>query len=164
MEDGPPKWLPNGWTLFRGFGGLSLANWGEIGQKLKRPISLFDQMRRKRVLTNWCWYAWRANQWPPPFAAPCIIFVCVHLVLLEWKWFTYLDSDHHIQVALRVLFNNVPNIVGLPGLLELSSGNEVLDLTDCPDGIFVSLGQTESLKSFQKLMGLINLINLDRSV
>ena len=55
MENGPPKWLPNGWTLFRGFGGLSLANWGELGQKLKRPISLFDQTRRKRVLTNWCW-------------------------------------------------------------------------------------------------------------
>ena len=44
-------------TLFRGFGGLSFANWGEIGQKLKRPISLFDQTRRRRVLTNWCWYA-----------------------------------------------------------------------------------------------------------
>ena len=55
MENGPPKWLPDGWTLFRGFGGLSLANWGEIGQKLKRPISLFDQTRRKRVLINWCW-------------------------------------------------------------------------------------------------------------
>ena len=57
MENGPPKWLPDGGTLFRGFGGLSLANWGDIGQKLKRPISLFDQMRRRRVLTNWCWYA-----------------------------------------------------------------------------------------------------------
>ena len=56
MENGPPKWLPDGWTLFRGFGGLSLANWGEIGRKLKRPISLFDQTRRRRVLTNWCWY------------------------------------------------------------------------------------------------------------
>ena len=56
MENGPPKWLPDGWTLFRGFGGLSLANWGEIGRKLKRPISLFDQTRRRRVLTNWYWY------------------------------------------------------------------------------------------------------------
>ena len=56
MENGPPKWLLDGWTLFRGFGGLSLANWGEIGRKLKRPISLFDQTRRRRVLTNWCWY------------------------------------------------------------------------------------------------------------
>ena len=33
-----------------------MQNWGEIGQKLKRPISLFDQMRGKGVLTNWCWY------------------------------------------------------------------------------------------------------------
>ena len=57
MENGPPKWLLDGWTLFRGFGGLSLANWGEIGQKLKRPISLFDLMHRKGVLTHWCWYA-----------------------------------------------------------------------------------------------------------
>ena len=41
MENGPPKWLPDKWTLFMGFGRLSMANWGEIGQKLKRSISLF---------------------------------------------------------------------------------------------------------------------------
>ena len=56
MENGPPKWLLDGWTLFRGIGGLSSANWGEIGQKLKRPTSLFDLTRRRLVLTNWCWY------------------------------------------------------------------------------------------------------------
>ena len=56
MENGPPKWLPDEWTLFMGFGRLSLANWGGIGQKLKRPISLFDQTRWERALTNWCWY------------------------------------------------------------------------------------------------------------
>jgi hypothetical protein len=66
MENGPQKWLPDGWTLFRGFGGLSLANWGEIGQKLKRLISLFYQMQGKGVLTNWCWYV-EDYFWPIDF-------------------------------------------------------------------------------------------------
>ena len=35
---------------------FTMQNWGEIGQKLKRLISLFDQMQGKGVLTNWCWY------------------------------------------------------------------------------------------------------------
>ena len=35
---------------------LTMQNWGEIGQKLKRLMSLFDQMRGKGVLTNWYWY------------------------------------------------------------------------------------------------------------
>ena len=35
---------------------FTMQNWGEIGQKLKRLISLFDQMRGKGVLTNWYWY------------------------------------------------------------------------------------------------------------
>ena len=61
MENGPPNWLPHGWTLFRGFGGLSLANWGEIDWKLKRSISLFDQTQKKRVLTNWSWSVWKGG-------------------------------------------------------------------------------------------------------
>ena len=61
MENGPPQWLPDGWTLFRGFSGLYFANWGEIGKKLKRPIFLFDQTRRRRGLTNWCRYAFQAQ-------------------------------------------------------------------------------------------------------
>ena len=56
MENGPWKCLPHVWLLFRGFGGLSLANWGEIGQKLKRAHPLFDQTWPGHVLTNWCWY------------------------------------------------------------------------------------------------------------
>ena len=35
---------------------FTMQNWDEIGQKLKRPISLFDQMRWRHVLTNWYWY------------------------------------------------------------------------------------------------------------
>ena len=35
---------------------FTMQNWGEIGQKLKRLISLFDQMQGKGVLTNLYWY------------------------------------------------------------------------------------------------------------
>ena len=68
MENRPPKCLPHGWPLLRGFGGLSLANWGEIGQKLKRPISLFVQPQWKRVLTIWYWYVCRCNKQKKAFA------------------------------------------------------------------------------------------------
>ena len=40
------------------FQGLWLTFLGKLSQKLKRPISLFDQTRRRRVLTNWCWYVY----------------------------------------------------------------------------------------------------------
>ena len=75
MENGPPKWLPHGWPLFRGFGGLSFANWGEIGQKLKRPIFVFDQTRRRRVLTNWCWYDMPDEFWVTWRKRNCVCFV-----------------------------------------------------------------------------------------
>ena len=54
MEHGLPRFLPHGWALFSGFGGLCFANWGKIGTTLKRHISVWPN-ETKGVLTNWCW-------------------------------------------------------------------------------------------------------------
>jgi hypothetical protein len=55
---------------------------------------------------------------------------------------SYLDPDHHVEVSLRVLFNDVPHIVRLPCLLKLATGDEVFDLPDGSDGVFVRFRQT----------------------
>jgi len=44
-------------------------------------------------------------------------------------------------MTLRVLFDDVSDVIGFPGLLEFAPGHEVLDLADGSDGILMSLGQ-----------------------
>ena len=51
------------------------------------------------------------------------------------------NPDHHVQVSLRVLLDNVSHIVWLSGLLEFPSGHEVLDLSDGSDRVPVGFGQ-----------------------
>ena len=53
---GPPSPSPMCDHFSEALVDFTMQNWGEIGQKLKRLISLFDQMQGKGVLTNWCWY------------------------------------------------------------------------------------------------------------
>lgn len=56
----------------------------------------------------------------------------------------YLDPDHHVEVTLRVLLNDVPDVVGFPGLLELATGHKVLDLADRSDRVLVRVCQTKT--------------------
>ena len=53
---GPPSTSPMCDHFSEALVDFTMQNWGEIGQKLKRLISLFDQMQGKGVLTNlyWC--------------------------------------------------------------------------------------------------------------
>lgn len=54
-----------------------------------------------------------------------------------------LDAHHHVEVALRILFNYITNVVRLAGLLELPARHEVLYLPNRPDGVPMCLGQSE---------------------
>ena len=53
---GPPSPSPMCDHFSEALVDFTMQNWGEIGQKLKRLISLFDQMQGKGVLTNLYWY------------------------------------------------------------------------------------------------------------
>jgi hypothetical protein len=53
---------------------------------------------------------------------------------------THLNSNHHAEMALRVLLDHVTHIVRLPRLLELSSRHEIFNLPDRPDGIAMGFG------------------------
>ena len=55
---------------------------------------------------------------------------------------TDLDPDHHVEVSLRVLLDDVADVVGLARLLELAPRNKVLDLPDRTDRVLVRLSQT----------------------
>ena len=52
----------------------------------------------------------------------------------------FLDPDHHVQMALTVLFDDISYIIRLSSLLKLPSGNEVLDLPDATDRVLVRVG------------------------
>lgn len=51
-----------------------------------------------------------------------------------------LDAHHHVQVALRVLLNDVAHVVWFAGLLELATRHKVLNLPNGPDRIPVCVG------------------------
>lgn len=53
-----------------------------------------------------------------------------------------LDADHHVEVALGVLLDHVPDVVRFAGLLELAPRYEVLDLPDRPDRVTVRFGES----------------------
>ncbi len=50
-------------------------------------------------------------------------------------------------MPLGVLLNDVPDIVGLPRLLELPAGHEVLDLPYGADGVLVGISQAKITKT-----------------
>lgn len=58
--------------------------------------------------------------------------------------FTHLDSDHHIQMALAVLLDDIAYIVGFTGLLKFPPRDEVLDLSDRSDGVSMGFSQPEN--------------------
>ena len=60
---GPPSTSPMCDHFSEALVDFTMQNWGEIGQKLKRLISLFDQMQGKGVLTNWCCYDGELTSW-----------------------------------------------------------------------------------------------------
>lgn len=58
----------------------------------------------------------------------------------------FLYPDHHVQVTLRVLFNHIPDVVRLSGLLELPPCHEILDLSDGSYCVLVRLRQSSTEK------------------
>ena len=62
---------------------FTMQNWGEIGQKLKRLISLFDQMQGKGVLTNWCWYACSLQLYFPSSLIDGFSFWCHKILFIN---------------------------------------------------------------------------------
>ena len=55
-------------------------------------------------------------------------FICNNLI-------TYLNSNHHVQMSLAILFDYIAHVVRFPCLLEFSPGHEVLDLPNRPNGV-----------------------------
>lgn len=66
--------------------------------------------------------------------------------------FTYLYPDHHVQVTLRVLFDDVANVVRFSSLLEFSTSYEVFDFSDCPDGVSMCIGKSENSMNFKTIL------------
>ena len=54
---------------------------------------------------------------------------------------TDLDPDHHVEMSLRVLFDDIPDIVGLPRLLESPPCHKIFYFPDGSDRILVSFRQ-----------------------
>lgn len=54
---------------------------------------------------------------------------------------TYLYPNHHVEVSLTVLLDDVPDVVRLPRLLELPPRDEVLYFAYGPNGVLVCLGE-----------------------
>lgn len=62
----------------------------------------------------------------------------------EWySGFPHLNSHHHVEMTLAVLFNDIPYIIRLACLLKLAASNEVLDLTNGPYRVAVCLRQSK---------------------
>lgn len=55
---------------------------------------------------------------------------------------THLYPDHHVQVALRVLLDDVAHIVRLARLLELAPCHEILDFPYRPDSVPMGVRQS----------------------
>lgn len=54
---------------------------------------------------------------------------------------SYLDAHHHVEVALRVLLDDVAHIVRLARLLELATRHEILDFPYRTDRVAMGVGQ-----------------------
>lgn len=68
-------------------------------------------------------------------------------------YFSYLDSNHHVQVTLTVLLDDITNVVRLPRLLKLSSRYEILYFPNGADSVSVSFCQPEIKPSRPSSMG-----------
>ena len=51
---------------------------------------------------------------------------------MEKRKIIYLDSDHHIQMTLRILFNDIPDVVGL-SRLDISITLYLIHNNQCDD-------------------------------
>lgn len=60
----------------------------------------------------------------------------------------HLDSHHHVQMTLAVLFDYVTDVVRFSSLLKFSACHEVLDLPDCPDSVPVCFRQPKKRTKF----------------
>ena len=54
----------------------------------------------------------------------------------------FLDAHHHVDVPVRVLLEDVANIVRLSGLLESISSDNQLDFSNASNHAFVIVGQS----------------------
>ena len=59
----------------------------------------------------------------------------------------HLDPDHHVEMPLRVLLDDVAHVVRLARHLELAPRHEVLDLADRPDRVLVRLRQAATVQA-----------------
>lgn len=69
----------------------------------------------------------------------------------------YLDSDHHIKMALRILLNNIAYVVRLSSLLKFPPGHKVLDLSYGSDGISMGFSQAAKAQNYSlplKILGI----------
>ena len=60
----------------------------------------------------------------------------------------YLYPDHHIEMTLRVLLNNVTHIIRLSGLLKFSSRHKIFNFSNCPNGIAMCFCQPLYIKEY----------------
>ena len=60
---------------------------------------------------------------------------------------SHLYPDHHVEVPLRVLLDDVAHVVRLARHLELAARHEVLDLADRPDRVLVRLRQAATVQA-----------------
>ena len=51
-----------------------------------------------------------------PAASAAPFYNKFNSMLILKKKIIYLDSDHHIQMTLRILFNDIPDVIGLSRL------------------------------------------------
>lgn len=74
---------------------------------------------------------------------------------------THFDPDHHVEMTLRVLFNDIPHIVRFSRLLKLSPGHEILNFSYRTNGIPMSFSQPVKgkLNELRRLFMLIITLN-----
>ena len=48
-------------------------------------------------------------------------------------------------MSLRILLDDIPDVIGLPRLLEFPPGHEVFDLSDGADGVLVGVSQARNI-------------------
>ena len=100
------------------------ANWGEIDKKLKRLISLFDKMRAKGVLTNWCWYGGAKVLHKGSITGMMAEMIFFSLGMCTTSWFYILFEIHKFGVRLVffvTFFDSEKFVESVTWAAELSS-------------------------------------------
>lgn len=63
---------------------------------------------------------------------------------------THLDSHHHIEMALRILLDDVAYIVRFSRLLEFSTCDEIFDFAYRPDGVAMGLSKSAKKDTWRR--------------